>query len=208
MSSACNEEEAEKDAAARAELVAGLEGGSPRATRRWAPARASCRLLKRRPRRRLRHRPRQGRGRRPLRRPRSCCARTRRSPPSRSFCDTCNLLAVEDAFKTAKALRRHPPEPLTRPTPASAATSSGTFSARGPAQGSSSTVSRRAIAGSEWQRIVDDLAVHLSRASRSNRMAVGRCDAPLRGRPSPPVPPAPSAPLRRRSSRRRCARRR
>ena len=37
-----NEEEAKKDAAARAELVAGLGASSPRATRRWSPTRASA----------------------------------------------------------------------------------------------------------------------------------------------------------------------
>ena len=103
----------------------------------------------------------------------SCCAPTPKSPPSRSFCDT----AICWPWRTpSKPQRRYSPpaQSFTRPTPASAATSSAIFWL-GSCARSSSTVSRPAIAGSNGS--ASSTILPTSVRSRSNRMAVGRCDA-------------------------------
>ena len=157
-----NQEQARKDAMARAELVAGLERKLAQGDKALVANNGFRRFLKTPegdgfvidraqslPSRRRGSRPRPGST------VSSCCAPAPKSPLSESCCAT----AICSPWRTPSKPQRHcspPARSSTRPTPASAATSSAPFSPWSRKELFDRLAARRSRL--EWQRIVDDLA--------------------------------------------------
>ena len=171
-----NEEEARKDAEARAELVAGLERKLAQGDKALVANKGSRRFLKT---------PEDGgfvitiatRSRpTPASTASSRCAPTRKSPPSRSSCATATCSPSRTPSKSQR--RCSPPARFsTRPTPASAATSSAPSSPWSCAR-NCWIVSQRAAASSNGSAL--STTSPISARSRSNRMAAGPACVPPR----------------------------
>ena len=193
-----NEEEAKKDAEARAELLAGLERKLAQGDKALVANKGFRRFLEDARGRRLHHRSRPRSRRTPVSTACSCCAPTPGSSALQVVLRYRNLLAVEDAFKTAKALLAT--RPIFHKTDAAI---------RG-------HVFCTFLALVLRKELIDRLAARRSKRSngsasstisptsarsRSSRTAAGRCCEPLPARPSTRSA-APSASPCRPSSRR------
>ena len=191
-----NEEEAKKDAAARAELVAGLKRKLAQGDKAFVANKGFRRFLKTP----------EGGGFVIDRAKIAADARfdglfVLRTNTGSPLCRSCCATAICGPSRTlSKPPRRcSPPAPsFTRPTPAFAATSSAPFS-RSSCARSSSTVSQLAAAGSNGS--ASSTISPISARSRSNRTAAGRGCAPPPARPSTRFAALSASPCRRSSRR-------